>query len=331
MSKHEGDEAGDVGEGGAAQALDAEGLIAAFGVHLAHLSEFKGLRYVPGARMPIATPGRDAAAVESELRHEVAVSPERDAQSSGVEPAAAREDVAAVQKRVIRQQAKEWTPTRKLDYLREKVVGDCTRCPLSRTRTKLVFGVGNPEARVMFVGEAPGRDEDLSGEPFVGAAGRRLDRWIDGLGLSRADVYIANVLKCRPPGNRDPDHREVATCSPFLHAQVRAIQPKVIVALGRFAGNLMIGRASKMYEMRGSVHEYVDPKNELRVPVIVTYHPSYVLRREGEEGRAPSRAPVGGGANSSGVGAQTNDRNDRKSADEMVLQDLERARSILSA
>ena len=170
----------------------------------------------------------------------------------------------------------------KLEWLRTSHVGDCQRCVLARTRTKLVFGAGDPNARLMFVGEAPGADEDTRGEPFVGAAGRRLDEWLCALGIARSDVYIANVLKCRPPRNRDPDPQEIAKCSPFLHAQIRAINPSVLVALGRFAGEQLLAVGGTLASMRGAGREYVEPKSGARIPVVVTYHPSYVLRREGE-------------------------------------------------
>jgi DNA polymerase len=168
----------------------------------------------------------------------------------------------------------------------------------------------------MFIGEAPGADEDRIGEPFVGAAGRRLDQWIERLGLARADVYIANVLKCRPPGNRDPHPAEIERCSPFLHAQIRAIEPKVMIALGRFAGCLLLGRESKLWEMRDKVHRYREPKSGVEIPLVVTYHPAYVLRSE-------QRPPAAGSGHA---------RADRggaiKSEDEKVLADIARAVSL---
>lgn len=189
-----------------------------------------------------------------------------------------------------RKEAQSWSAARKLRYLQERVVGDCQRCALAKSRKHLVFGVGNPEARIMFVGEAPGADEDRLGEPFVGAAGQRLNQWLAHFELSRDEVYIANVLKCRPPRNRDPEAGEIALCSTFLRAQIRAISPQALVALGRFAGALLLGRPGmRMYEMRGGVHEYRDPKLEGRViPVVVTYHPSYILRRERDQKAFPS-------------------------------------------
>lgn len=195
-------------------------------------------------------------------------------------PAAA----APSSKAAVAAQAKDWSAAQKLDYLRNRVIGDCQRCPLARSRKQLVFGEGNPEARVMLIGEAPGAQEDQQGRPFVGLAGQRLDRWIERSQWRRSELFIANVLKCRPPQNRDPSPQELQACRGFLQAQIRAIAPDVIVALGRFAGALVLGRPGlKLYEMRGRPQEYRDPKlGERGIPVVVTYHPSYVLRRERE-------------------------------------------------
>ncbi|WAS97691.1 uracil-DNA glycosylase [Nannocystis poenicansa] len=208
----------------------------------------------------------------------------------------------------LRAQAQAWTPAQKLEYLQTRNVGDCTRCKLAKTRTNIVFGVGDPNARVMFIGEAPGADEDRRGEPFVGAAGRRLTQWIERLGMKREQVYIANVLKCRPPGNRDPAVEEIEKCSPFLRAQVRAIRPDVIVALGRYAGILLIGTEQdlKLAQMRNRRWTYDDAGAGLQIPLHVTYHPSYVIRREGE-------LPPG----------------QRNPADDTVMSDLERALRVL--
>jgi len=184
----------------------------------------------------------------------------------------------------VRDKARTWTAAEKLDYLRRKNIGNCQRCKLATTRTHIVFGVGDPEADLMFIGEAPGFDEDVQGEPFVGAAGRRLTQWLGRLGLGREQVYIANVLKCRPPGNRDPEIDEVDRCSPFLRAQIRAIAPKVIVALGRHAGMLLLGGQQErtLREMRGRGWDYKDPTGVHQAALFVTYHPSYVIRRERE-------------------------------------------------
>jgi len=158
-----------------------------------------------------------------------------------------------------------------LEELRDDI-GDCKRCPLGQSRTKLVFGVGNPQSDLVFVGEAPGRDEDLKGEPFVGEAGQLLDRILFAMELTRDQVYICNVLKCRPPGNRDPQADEVATCEPFLVRQLAAIKPKIIVALGRFAVQSLLKTKIPISRLRGEWQTYQG------VPLMPTYHPAYLLR-----------------------------------------------------
>jgi uracil-DNA glycosylase len=156
-------------------------------------------------------------------------------------------------------------------------LGDCQRCKLSKGRTSIVFGVGHPQARLMFVGEGPGLDEDLQGEPFVGAAGKLLDRMIGAMGLKRSDVYIANVVKCRPPRNRDPEPDEVETCLPYLQAQIRAVAPEVIVALGRQAVMALLGDSSGIRKLRGQWRSYEG------IAVMPTYHPAYLLRSPEEK------------------------------------------------
>lgn len=157
-----------------------------------------------------------------------------------------------------------------LDALREHI-GDCRRCPLSGTRTSLVFGVGDPGARLMFVGEAPGRNEDLRGEPFVGAAGRLLDELLASIGMDREEVYIANILKCRPPGNRDPLESEIETCTPFLREQVRIIAPDVIVTLGNFATRFVLKTDEGITRIRGTA------RRAGRFTVLPIFHPAAAL------------------------------------------------------
>ncbi|RLB72448.1 MAG: uracil-DNA glycosylase [Deltaproteobacteria bacterium] len=152
-------------------------------------------------------------------------------------------------------------------------MGDCQRCNLHTTRTHLVFGKGNPDADLMFVGEAPGADEDIQGEPFVGRAGQLLGKIIAAMGKTRDQVYIANILKCRPPENRNPNPDEIAICSPFLMQQIEAIQPKVICALGTFAAQTMLKTDTTIGRLRGRPH----PFNET-CALIPTYHPAYLLR-----------------------------------------------------
>lgn len=157
-----------------------------------------------------------------------------------------------------------------LGDLREHI-GDCHRCPLGDTRTTLVFGVGREDADVVFIGEAPGRNEDLKGEPFVGAAGALLDELLASIGLNRSDVYIANILKCRPPGNRDPLPVEVETCTPFLREQVRLIDPAVLVTLGNHATRFVLKTTTGITRLRGSVHRAG------RFAVLPIFHPAAAL------------------------------------------------------
>ncbi|MGH7860170.1 MAG: uracil-DNA glycosylase [Candidatus Binatia bacterium] len=157
-------------------------------------------------------------------------------------------------------------------------IGDCRRCKLCSGRTNIVFGVGNPRARVVFVGEGPGEDEDLKGEPFVGRAGQLLTDIITrGMGLRRSDVYIANVVKCRPPGNRNPEPDEIAACQPFLLRQIEAIRPKVIVALGKFAAQTLLESKTPISKLRGQWHEYRGTR------LMPTFHPSYLLRNPADK------------------------------------------------
>jgi uracil-DNA glycosylase len=151
-------------------------------------------------------------------------------------------------------------------------IGDCTRCKLSKGRTKIVFGAGSPKARLMFVGEGPGRDEDLSGEPFVGRAGKLLTDMIKAMGLQREDVYIANIVKCRPPENRQPEHDEVEACSPFLMRQIDVIRPQVICTLGNTPTQTLLQTTQGISKFRG---QWFDFRNTRLLP---TYHPAYLLR-----------------------------------------------------
>jgi DNA polymerase len=175
----------------------------------------------------------------------------------------------------------------------EAAVAACTACGLCETRTRTVFGVGQGTAHWMFVGEAPGAEEDARGEPFVGQAGRLLDNMLAaaGLGRDRQDaqgVYIANVLKCRPPGNRNPQPPEVARCAPYLRRQIALLRPRMLVLLGRFAVDALLQTDASIGSLRGRVHEVTvaDGAGTLRVPAIVTYHPSYLLRNLGEKARS---------------------------------------------
>ena len=159
-------------------------------------------------------------------------------------------------------------------------MGECTRCKLAPGRTNLVFGVGNPGAELAFVGEGPGADEDAQGEPFVGRAGQLLTRMIEAMGYRREEVYIANVVKCRPPGNRNPEPDEIEACEPFLRAQLAAIGPKVIVALGKFAAQTLLRNTTPITRLRGRWSEYQG------VRLMPTFHPAYLLRSPEEKKKA---------------------------------------------
>jgi DNA polymerase len=163
-------------------------------------------------------------------------------------------------------------PARLLQLIREDI-GDCTRCVLHKQgRKQIVFGAGNPEADIMFIGEAPGADEDEQGVPFVGRAGQLLNNMITAMGLRREDVYIANIIKCRPPGNRTPERDECETCSPFLMRQIEVVKPKIIVALGAVAAKTLLGVNDAMANLRGRIYDFRNTK------LAVTYHPAYLLR-----------------------------------------------------
>jgi len=163
--------------------------------------------------------------------------------------------------------------------LRAEVV-NCTACTLHETRTQTVFGVGPETVDWLFVGEAPGADEDAQGEPFVGRAGKLLNAMLFALGLQREQVFIANVLKCRPPNNRDPRPEEVAACESFLQRQIKLLQPKIIVALGRHAAHSLLKTEMALSKLRGQIHSYEN------TPLIVTYHPAYLLRSPAEKAKA---------------------------------------------
>jgi len=154
-------------------------------------------------------------------------------------------------------------------------MGDCERCDLSTLRNNLVFGEGNPEADLVFVGEAPGADEDMQGRPFVGRAGQLLTKIIEAMGLKREYVYLCNILKCRPPGNRNPKPEEIEKCEPFLIRQIESIKPKVICALGTFAAKTLLNTDAPISMLRGRFHRYHD------IQLMPTYHPAYLLRNPG--------------------------------------------------
>jgi uracil-DNA glycosylase family 4 len=183
-------------------------------------------------------------------------------------------------------------PVLALKIIREDL-GDCTRCVLHKQgRKQIVFGVGNPKAELMFVGEGPGADEDEKGEPFVGRAGQLLNNMIKAMGIEREQVYIANIVKCRPPGNRQPERDECATCSPFLMRQIAVVKPKVIVALGATAAKTLLAMSASMIQLRGRFYDFKPagvPSNDPSwdgCKLAVTYHPAFLLRDPRQKGEA---------------------------------------------
>jgi len=169
--------------------------------------------------------------------------------------------------------ATTWQRTKTLHSLHDAIC-QCQKCPLGSTRTNFVFGVGNLKAEIIVIGEAPGADEDAKGEPFVGRAGQLLNKMLLAIGLPREEVYICNILKCRPPNNRDPLASEVEQCEPYLHHQIKLLQPKMMLALGRIAAQTLLRSTDSLTKMRASVHEYQG------VPLMVTYHPAALLRNQ---------------------------------------------------
>ena len=201
---------------------------------------------------------------------------ERIRQTSDRAPRASRTALARLQAEVPQKgRTQPLTAPNKAELLapiRERVRG-CTKCPhLACSRTQTVFGVGSPDAELMFIGEAPGADEDQQGEPFVGRAGQLLNNMIKAMGLRREDIYIANIIKCRPPGNRTPERDECETCSPFLMRQIATIRPKVLVALGAVAAKTLLAINAPMSELRGKWYDFRGTK------LAVTYHPAFLLR-----------------------------------------------------
>ena len=214
---------------------------------------------------------------------------QRNLNATVVESPVAKESIPSTPKAVTEQVKEVILPDKdvfdvhSLDWpaLRQQVES-CQRCELHATRIQAVFGVGNQQADWLIIGEAPGADEDRQGEPFVGRAGQLLNEMLKAIGLQREQVYIANILKCRPPNNRDPKPEEAASCSPYLQRQIELIQPKVILALGRIAAQRLLQCNTSLARLRGQVHHLdISPS-----PVIVTYHPAYLLRSPAEKRKA---------------------------------------------
>jgi uracil-DNA glycosylase family 4 len=191
---------------------------------------------------------------------------------NGIKRAVESEIMAGVNEIYLQAEPKKNTGKKMTLKTLEKEVSGCLRCELSGTRTNVVFGEGDPKADLMFIGEAPGGDEDKQGRPFVGRAGQLLTKIIESIGLKREEVFIGNILKCRPPGNRNPMPNEIAMCSPYLLKQIDAIKPKVICALGKFAAQTLLNTETPISKLRGKFYDYNGIK------LMPTYHPAYLLR-----------------------------------------------------
>ncbi|HEY8354727.1 MAG TPA: uracil-DNA glycosylase [Methylophilaceae bacterium] len=219
----------------------------------------------------VATPEPAVVVAESAAAAE-AHQPE--ASPVAMEPALPAESASQAETRRERIHRMDWQTL-------QSCVRDCTACELAATRTQTVFGVGDPQADWMVIGEAPGAEEDRKGEPFVGQAGKLLDNMLAAIGLKRGEnVYIANIVKCRPPGNRDPQGGEIDQCEPFLERQLALIQPKLIVAVGRVSAQTLLQTDASVGALRGRLHRYQG------IPVIVTYHPAYLLRNLPDKAKA---------------------------------------------
>jgi len=230
-----------------------------------------GSDWLPADVEPRVDPASKRAAAPSDERPVLVACTEQVRPSSGVAPRVVTATLGSAESMQVAASAPD------LGAL-GAAIADCRRCRLAGGRTQVVFGVGNPNARLMFVGEGPGRDEDLRGEPFVGRAGQLLTDIIEkGMKLRRSDVYICNVVKCRPPDNRNPEPDEVAACSPFLERQIALVHPEVIVALGKFAAQTLLASATPITRLRGKWYEY------LGVPLMPTFHPAYLLRNPGDK------------------------------------------------
>jgi len=240
------------------------------------------------SRHPAAPAAAAAAAAGAEDPHAIEAAAAHAAQSpagaaSAAQPAVAPSATAVASVTQAAVAAVASTPAvTTWESLRSEVLA-CTKCPLHGSRTQGVFGVGSREAQWLVVGEAPGAEEDRRGEPFVGRAGHLLDAMLKAIGLSRgSNVYIANVLKSRPPGNRDPKPEEVAACLPYLMRQIELLRPRVMLAVGRIAAQNLLSTDAPLGRLRGKVHHF----GELNTPLIVTYHPAYLLRTPGDKRKA---------------------------------------------
>jgi uracil-DNA glycosylase family 4 len=225
------------------------------------------------------------------LKHTLEVGEEMSPRKAAV-PVAIHDEENVLQAIGLKPEQSVSDPVKALKIIREDL-GDCTRCVLHKQgRKQIVFGVGNPKAELMFVGEGPGADEDAQGEPFVGRAGQLLNNMIKAMGIEREQVYIANIVKCRPPGNRTPEREECDTCSPFLMRQIAVVKPKVVVALGAVAAKTLLAMSASMMQLRGRFYDFRPTGVRSNDPewdgckLAVTYHPAFLLRDPRQKGEA---------------------------------------------
>lgn len=248
-------------------------------------------------RRPLSDRAGEGAAPVASDADEMAVSRNQPESGEEMSPRKATAVVASVEENIfdliaLKPEQSVSDPVKALKIIREDL-GDCTRCVLHKQgRKQIVFGVGNPKAELMFVGEGPGADEDAQGEPFVGRAGQLLNNMIKAMGIEREQVYIANIVKCRPPGNRTPEREECETCSPFLMRQIAVIKPKVVVALGAVAAKTLLAMSASMMQLRGRFYEFRPTGVRSNDPnwdgckLAVTYHPAFLLRDPRQKGEA---------------------------------------------
>lgn len=229
---------------------------------------------IAGAPRPVSPEARGAAVPYTEIAPRMADAGRREALELPLAASASRPGMSAPS---VGGDEAPWSAAPNLEALRE-AIGDCRRCRLCQRRTQIVFGVGHPNARLVFVGEGPGHDEDVKGEPFVGRAGQLLTDIIEkGMRLRRSDVYICNVVKCRPPENRNPEPDEVLACSPFLVRQIEVIRPAVLVTLGKFAAQTLLETKTPITRLRGTWQAYRG------IPLMPTFHPAYLLRNPADK------------------------------------------------
>jgi uracil-DNA glycosylase len=221
--------------------------------------------------MPLIPKTPDAPAIEQAIHHQQQIVPKIPPSSMTPKPKGELFEKSQPASALPASPQESWTSAENIPSL-DQAINQCLKCSLGKTRTKFVFGVGNPKAQVVVVGEAPGADEDAQGEPFVGRGGQLLNKILESIHFKREEVFICNILKCRPPNNRDPQPEEIELCEPYLWKQLELIKPRLILCVGRIAGQSLLKTNSSLAQLRGKVHDYRG------IPLMVTYHPAALLR-----------------------------------------------------